>query len=86
MEIIGNQNFIVSLSLRDLTSLVGIHRNAKELIETFGQILLPSLLYIIEERTNYILLSKEVSADEEDAILDVSNIWYLKRMASQFCN
>ena len=74
MEITGNQNFIVSLSLRDLTSLVGIHRNAKELIETFGQILLPSLLYIIEERTNYILLSKEVSADEEDAILDVSNI------------
>ena len=31
-------------------------------------------MYIIEERTNYILLSKEVSADEEDAILDVSNI------------
>ena len=74
MEITGNQNFIVSLSLRDLTSLVGIHRNAKELIETFGQILLPSLLLILEERTNYILLSKEVSADEEDAILDVSNI------------
>ena len=43
-------------------------------------------MYIIEERTKYILLSKEVSADEEDAILDVSNIWYLKRMASQFCN
>ena len=74
MEIIGNQNFIVSLSLRDLISLVGIHRNAKELIEIFGQILLPSLLLILEERTNYILLSKEVSADEEDAILDVSNI------------
>ena len=74
MEITGNQNFIVSLSLRDLISLVGIHRNAKELIEIFGQILLPSLLLILEERTNYILLSKEVSADEEDAILDVSNI------------
>ena len=47
MEITGNQNFIVSLGLRDLTSLVGIHRNAKELIETFGQIFLPSLSYIL---------------------------------------